>query len=299
MIHQLSPVARARRRRPRRWATDGSPEPLVRADRRALVGLLPAGGVRLRRRHVAAVPAARRRSARRHVRVDRAGLGRQRGLAGDGGRRHLRGVPGVVCHDVLESLHRASGRALLPDHPRDLVRVEDEEREPALAEGMAVGERGRELRRLADLGRRVREPVVRHPDQLQRRLRRIVLGPVQRLHPAGGARGRCHLRVPRCHLPHAAHPGGSAGTSRPRLATVVGGRGGARCRVPDLDGEGCRRPKRQERLSAGAARGDRDRRARACGRPRPPAQPDLGVRDDRPGHDRARGHALCQPVSRG
>ena len=48
----------------------------------------------------------------------------------------------------------------------DLVRVEDEEREPALAADMAVGERGRELRRVADLGRRSREPPVRHPDQL-------------------------------------------------------------------------------------------------------------------------------------
>ena len=101
-------------------------------------------------------------------------------------------------------------RALLPDRPRDLVRVEDEEHEPALAAGVAVGERGRELRRLADLGRRAREPPVRHPDQLTWRLRRNVLGPVQRLHRAGGRRGGRHLRVPRRDLPDAAHAGRSA-----------------------------------------------------------------------------------------
>ena len=65
-----------------------------------------------------------------------------------------------------------------------------EEREPALAEGLAVGERGRQLRRLADLGRRLREPPLRRADQLERRLRRRLLGPLQRLHGARGARGR-------------------------------------------------------------------------------------------------------------
>ena len=190
-------------------------------------------------------------------------------------------------------------RALLPDHPRDLVRVAHEEHEPALAECVAVGERRRELRRFADLGRRIREPAVRHPDQLQRRLRGVVLGPVQRLHPARRARGRCDLRLPRRHLPHAPHPGRSARASRRGLAAALGGRGGARRGVPDLDGQGRGRPQRQERLPAGAARGDRDRRARARGRPRPPAQPDLGVRHDRPGHDRRRGHALHEPLPAG
>ena len=36
---------------------------------------------------------------------------------------------------------------------------------------LALGERGRELRRVADLGRRAREPRPRRPDQLERRLR--------------------------------------------------------------------------------------------------------------------------------
>ena len=58
----------AARRRPRRSGTDGSPEPLVRADRRPLVGLLPARGLRLRGRDAAPVPAPRRRGARRDVR---------------------------------------------------------------------------------------------------------------------------------------------------------------------------------------------------------------------------------------
>ena len=52
---------------------------------------------------------------------------------------------------------------------------------------------------------------------------------------------------------------------------ALGGRGGSRRRVPDLDGRRRGRPQRQERLPAGAARGDRDRGARPRGRLRPPA----------------------------
>ena len=64
----------------------------------------------------------------------------------------------------------------------------------------------------------LREPAVRHADQLERRLRRIVLGPVQRLHPARRRRRRAALRLPRRDLPHAPHAGRPARARRPRVA---------------------------------------------------------------------------------
>ena len=153
--------------------------------------------------------------------------------------------------------------ALLPDHPRDLVRVALEEREPGLAEGVAVGERDRELRRLADLGRRVREPALRHADQLERRLRRHLLGSLQRLHRASrvspSSRSSPSTARPssRCE-----RQGDLLRARRPRRAAALARRGGARRSLPGLDGRRRSRPQRQERLPAGAARGDRDRRAR-------------------------------------
>ena len=192
----------ARGRCPR---TDGSPERLVRADRRPLERLLPARGLRLRRRHAAAVPAAQRGRARPDVPDDRAGLGRQRGLARHGRRRDVRGVPGLVRDDVLGLLPRAAARPLLPDHPRGLVRVALEGRVAALAHDLALGERGRQLRRVADLGRRPRQPALRRADQLERRLRRQLLGPVQRLHRARRRDDRAAVRLPRRDVPDDPH----------------------------------------------------------------------------------------------
>ena len=62
---------------------------------------------------------------------DRARLGRERGVARRRRRRDVRGVPRLVRDDVLRLLRRAAARALLPHHPRRLVRVAIEEREPA------------------------------------------------------------------------------------------------------------------------------------------------------------------------
>ena len=88
-----------------------------------------------------------RARARRAVRVDRPGLGRQRGLARRRGRRDVRGVPGLVRDDVLGLLPRAAAHPLLPDHPRRLVRVAREERQPALARRLDRREHARQLRR--------------------------------------------------------------------------------------------------------------------------------------------------------
>ena len=79
---------------------------------------------------------------RRDVPDDRAGLGRQRGLARRRRRRDVRRLPGLVRDDVLGLLHRAAAHPRLPDRPRHLVRVARRRRdEPALAGGLAVGER--------------------------------------------------------------------------------------------------------------------------------------------------------------
>ena len=93
-----------------------------------------------------------------------------------------------------------------------------------------------------------------------------LLGPLQRLHGARGPRGRAALRLPRRHVPHAAHDG-RALQRAPRAArrlsipAAVVGRG-----LPRLDGGRRGRPQRQGRLPAAAARRARDRRARAGGR---------------------------------
>ena len=63
----------------------------------------------------------RERSA--DVRVDRPGLGRQRGVAGGRRRRDLRRLPGLVRDDVLGLLHRAAADPRPADRPRRLVRV--------------------------------------------------------------------------------------------------------------------------------------------------------------------------------
>ena len=64
----------------------------------------------------------RRRAARRDQH-DRAGVGRQRGLADRRRRRHVRRLPRVVCDDVLGLLPGARGCARGADHPRRVVRV--------------------------------------------------------------------------------------------------------------------------------------------------------------------------------
>ena len=135
------------------------------------------------------------------------GLGRQRGVAGDGGRRDVRGVPRLVRDDVLGPLHRTPGVLVFL-----IIRVisfewRTKSERPGWRKAWlwanAVGSFGAAL----DLGRRPREPAVRDPDQLERRLRRVILGSVQRLHRARGARGGVDLRLPRGDLPHLAHPG--------------------------------------------------------------------------------------------
>ena len=156
-----SSEATATSSRSRRWSTDGPRDLLVLPDRAPVGRLLRARGVRLRRRDAAAVRPARRRGARHAAPDDRPGLGRQRGVAHRRGRRDLRRVPGVVRDDVLGLLRGAAARPRVPHRPRRIVRVAREEREPALAVGLGVGEHDRELRRVAGVGRGPRRAALR------------------------------------------------------------------------------------------------------------------------------------------
>ena len=98
-------------------------------DRGRLGDVLPARGVRLRRRDAAPVRPALGRGAEHGSADDRAGLGRERGLARRGRWCDVRGVPGLVRDDVLGLLPRAPAHPLLPHRPRRLVRVALEERD--------------------------------------------------------------------------------------------------------------------------------------------------------------------------
>ena len=136
---------------------------------------------------------------------DRAGLGRERGLARRRRRRDVRGVPRLVRDDVLGLLRRAPARPLLPHHPRRLVRVAVEERERGLAGVLDVVQHDRQRRGRARVGHRALEPRVRRPDRLRRQLRRGSRGSLQPVHGLRRHRGRAPVRVPRCDVPDASN----------------------------------------------------------------------------------------------
>ena len=81
---------------------------------------------------------------------------------------------------------------VLPDRARALVRVARAAARARAGEALwTVGEHDRQLRRAADLGRRALEPALRRADQLERRLRRQLLGPVQPLHACSAGSPSC------------------------------------------------------------------------------------------------------------
>ena len=133
---------------------------LVLPDRRPLGRLLPARGVRLRRRHAAAVP-ARATSASAACMFESIGPvwdGNEVWLVVAGG-RDVRRVPGLVRDDVLGLLHRAAADPRAADRPRRLVRVaRARATSPRWRAIVAVGEHVGELRRAVHLGRRAGQP---------------------------------------------------------------------------------------------------------------------------------------------
>ena len=228
--------------------------------------LLRARGLRLRRRHAAPVRSPRRARAERDVRVDRPGVGRERGLA----RRRRRARPSRRSPPGTGRCSRASTSRSCCSLSFLIVRVVSFEwrgksDEPALAPRLDVGERRRQHRHRARLGHRALEPPARRADRFERQLRRRLLGSVHRYTILGGIafvlvfafHGAIFLTLRtlgdllRARASRGADPRGA-------------GRGGRR-RLSHLDGRRRGRPKRQERLPARAAGGDRDRE-RSCWR---------------------------------
>ena len=216
------------------------------------------------------------------VRVDRAGVGRQRGLARGRRRRDVRRVPGLVRDDVLRLLHRAAADPRAADRPRGLVRVAREARRLALAERPGCGRtRSGASAPRSSGGSRSSNLVARRAAGLLARVHRQRPRPVQRLHGRRRARGGGDLRGPRRDVPDTAHVR--------RLLRASGRDGAGGCRCPPRSsasrsspgpsssptiataGASSRRPSR----GADRARADRRRRAHA----RPPQR--LGVRGDR------------------
>ena len=200
-------------------------DPLVRPHRRPLGGVLPARGLRLRRRDAAAVRPSRRRGAEHRAADDRAGLGRERGLAGRRGRSDVRGVPGLVRDDVLRVLPRPAAHPLLPDRPRRLVRMA---RRRARRPGGGRPGPGR-TRSAASAPRCSGESASRASSTGSRSTptatSRATPRSLQPVHGLRGDRSRGAVRVPRGDLPHAAHAG--------RPPPALGGRGahGSRSRL--------------------------------------------------------------------
>ena len=107
----------------------------------------------------------RRRAARDHPH-DRAGLGRQRGVADHRRRRDLRRLPRVVRDAVLGLLPGALPHPRRAHRPRRRVRVLGQGRPPAWRAGVGVGDRPRQLRpRRPAVGRGLGEHRPRRPDR--------------------------------------------------------------------------------------------------------------------------------------
>ena len=165
-----------------------------------------------------------------------------------------------------------------------------------LARLLGLGEHDRQPRRRPDLGCRVLESALRRADQLQRRLRRHLLGPLQPVHAARRGRGRAAVRVPRRDLPDAAHDRRAVPARRGGRRPALDRDGRRRRGVPDLDRRGRGRPQRQGRLPAAAARAARDRRTARRRRLRPARPQRLGVRAHRGRRLLRRGHDLHEPL---
>ena len=178
---------------------------LVLPGRLLLGRLLRARGLRLRRRHTAAVPAAQRGRARHDVRtIGPVWDGNEVWLVVAGGATFA-AFPAWYA-TMFSGFYVALLLLLVFLIVRvRLVRVARAGRRARAGAASGLGEHDRQPRRALDLGCRALEPPLRRADQLRRRLRRHLLGSLQPLHGARRGRGRAPVRVPRRDLPHAAH----------------------------------------------------------------------------------------------
>ena len=213
-----------------------SQQHLVRDHRHLLGGVLHSRGVRLRRRDAALVRREERRRASHRRQLDRADLGRERGMAGRGGSGDLRGVPVVVRHDVLHLLPGHGDRPSGPDRARGLLRVPPQDRRPAVAVGLAVVAHHRERAHPASCsaplwatsctGCRSTPPTTTPAASSG------LLVPLRALHRSHLDRA---LPVPRCRLPHAQDRGRAARSGRSAVGPArLAGRGD-HLRLADLE----------------------------------------------------------------
>ncbi len=132
-------------------------------------GLLRPRGLRLRRRHPAALPRQDRRGAAADHQHHRPGLGRQRGVDAHRRRGDLRRLPPLVRHPVQRLLPGAVPDAGRADRARGRVRVPQQGREPGLARPVGLVDLRRQRDPRPALGRGPRQPAQGHPDRRRRR----------------------------------------------------------------------------------------------------------------------------------
>ena len=240
---------------------------LVCDPRDPVGGVLRAGGLRLRRRRAARAARPYRHRAARGDQHDRPLVGRQRGVAGRGRRRHVRRLPGVVRDDVLRALPGAAAGAAGADGARRGVRVPGQERRSSLAGDVDMVPDARQPADPAADRRRPRRPAERPADRLPPRLHRQLLRPAHPLRPVDGGHAARAVPAARRHVPEAAHHGRAAraGGRRRAAAGLGGDRAGGRLRGLDALR---RRPYPGPGTRAGAG-GDRGRVRCAAGRQRP------------------------------
>ena len=136
---------------------------LVRPHRPAVGGLLLPRGVRLRGGGGHAVRHRRRNRPPPVPQRRRPGVGRQRGVAARGRRRHLRRLPALVRPPVQRLLPGPVPRAGGAHRAGCLVRVPGQERAPRVAPDMGRGQLRREPDPGRGLGRRLHRPRARPP----------------------------------------------------------------------------------------------------------------------------------------
>ncbi|CAA9428978.1 MAG: Cytochrome bd terminal oxidase subunit II, partial [uncultured Pseudonocardia sp.] len=194
----------------------GSPHDLVRRHRRPVDRLPGAGGLRLRRRAARARRRTRRDRPPTDDQRDRAGVGRQRGVADHRDRRDVRRVPGLVRGRAVRLLPAGAGDRAGPGAARGGVRVPRQARRPGLARPLGRRDRRRQRRARVRVGPGARRRRARRRARARRRRPLVAARPAQPLRPAR------RVRVPRARdaargaVPRPAHhrPGARAGAAR-------------------------------------------------------------------------------------
>ena len=227
--------------------------------------------------------------------LDRARVGRQRGLAHRGGRRHLRGLPRVVRDALQRLLPRALPHPPRAHLPRRRVRVLGQARHAGVARPLGVGHRHRQRPRRPAVGRGAGPTSCAASRSTPARVRRQLRRPAEPLRAAGRPRDAVALPRPRRAVPDAAHDGRARGARPRRGRALRPGRRAHHGRLPAVDAC-CATP--TARGSSGSSSCS-PRSRRCCSGPRR-SRCATGVWDgrsrQRAGHRDALRHALRRPL---